>query len=240
MYFPSIHSYKNTKADGEMLIVHNGNGSNCIVSIPIRSKLPTTSGEKTLTTILDNVISGIPNKNESTSLNISNFNISSLVPLNVPYYFYQGQLVFEPCTQNYNYIVLDKSDYSINIDPSVIKNITNVFKQSSGAVAPPKNLKILSYNKNGASNVELEGDNDIYIECKPVQTMGIDDLVGEATEASSLSTLSNDIKNDSTSRMSFEELSKNPAFDVIVSFVGMFIIYVGGKYALSYIRSRRQ
>lgn len=241
VYFPSIHSYNSSKADGELLIIHNGNGSNCIISIPIIGKSSSTNGEKTLSTIFDNVKSNIPNKNESSSLNISNFNLSKLLPLNVPYYYYQGQLVFNPCTQNYNYIVYDKKDYSIHIDETLLKEMKVIFKQTTNSVSSMKNLKNLSYNKKGATNVELMGTDDIYIDCKPVNTIGGAD---NAVDSSN-----NDIQSLKTSSMrqvetqkpniSFDDIAKNPAFDVVISFIGLFILYTGGKYALSYIQSRR-
>jgi carbonic anhydrase len=233
IYFPSIHTYNNSQTDGEMLIIHSGNGSNCVVSIPIIGQPSTTHGEKTLSTILENVKTSVPNINESTTLNISNFDVSTLLHLNVPYYYYQGQLVFEPCTQNYNYIVFDKSDYALHIDALLLQQLKNNFKQTQGTVAKNKDLKNLSYNKTGATSVELRGKDDIYIECKPLDMMGNVEL-GE------------DMRVDETpmetktkkSKLTFEELSKNPAFDIVVSFVGMFILYSAGKYALSYIKSR--
>lgn len=238
IYFPSLHNYSGSKVDGELLLVHNGNGSNCIISIPIVSKKSSTNGEKTLSSIFENVKSSIPNKNESTSLNISNFNISNLLPLNVPYYYYQGQLVFEPCTQNYNYIVFDKKDYSINIDDEFMAEMKTIFKQQNGSVSKIKNLKILSYNQKGATNVELNGSDDIYIECKPINTIGGESANDNLNEIPSQTALQTPSVN--TQRMSFEDLSKNPAFDVVVSFMGLFILYTTGKYALNYFNSTRK
>jgi hypothetical protein len=245
LYFPSIHKYDNTQSDGELLIIHNGNGSNCIISIPIISNNSSTKGEKILTTILENVISGNPNKNESTTLNISNFNLSDLLPLNIPYYYYQGQLVFDPCTQNYNYIIFNKNDYAIHINSKLLQQLKDIFKQQPNSVSLVKDMKILSYNKNGATNVELKGSDDIYIECKPVNELGTannstDEYNNINTEMEQ-NTRENKINNKKTNRsMTFEDLTKNPAFDIVVSFVGLFVLYMGGKYALNFVRSKKQ
>lgn len=237
LYFPSIHNYNNNQANGELIIIHNGNGSNCIVSIPLTNKKSTTNGEKTLKTILENVKSNIPNKNESSSLNISNFNLSSLIPLNVPYFYYQGQLIFSPCTQNYNYIVLNTP---LNIGGDILSQLAKLFKQQRGSVSKPQNLKNLNYNQNGATNVELQGSDDIYIECKPVNELGkIEDDTMEST-SDQFNSLQSQIMGNETpkSNLTFEELAKNPAFDVVVSFVGLFVLYTTGKYALSYFKNR--
>jgi len=243
LYFPSIHKYDNTQSDGELLIIHNGNGSNCIISIPIISNNSSTKGEKILTTILENVISGNPNKNESTTLNISNFNLSDLLPLNIPYYYYQGQLVFDPCTQNYNYIIFNKNDYAIHINSNLLQQLKDIFKQQPNSVSLVKDMKILSYNKNGATNVELKGNDDIYIECKPINELGTannstDEYNNINTEMEQ-NTRENKINNKKTDHsMTFEDLTKNPAFDIIISFFGMFVLYMGGKYVLNFVRSR--
>lgn len=234
VYFPSIHKYSGYGADGELLIVHQGNGSNCVVSIPIIGKKSSTTGEKTLLTIFENVKSNIPNKNESTSLNISNFNVSNILPLRVPYYYYQGQMIFAPCTQNYNYIVFDKNDYAIHIDIDLIRQMKAMFKQSNESVSKMKDLKTLSYNKHGASDVDTNGDDDIYIECKPVNLTGDVEDVQDIEESR---TIGYDL--DDSKRITFEDLTKNPAFDVIISFVGLFVLYTTGKYVLGYVRTRR-
>lgn len=233
IYFPSLHSYANKQADAELLIIHSGNGSNCIVSLPIIAGHPSTGGEKTLDTILENVASNIPNKNESTSLNISNFDLSKLIQLNVPYYYYQGQLVFEPCTQNYNYIVFDKKDTSLHVSKKILAQLKTIFKQTKGSVALNKDLKNLSYNKNGAISVELKGADDIYIECKPVGMLNQDD-----TDDSVITSTDTTTEGKKSKRITFEDLAKNPAFDVVVSFVGLFILYSAGKYAFRYFKTR--
>lgn len=238
VYFPSIHSYNNSKADAELLIIHSGNGSNCIVSIPIVAGDPLTIGEKTLGTILENVVSAIPNDNESTSLNISNFDISKLLQLNVPYYYYQGQLVFEPCTQNYNYIVFDKNDVSLHVSENIISQLALIFKQATGSVAYNKDLKNLSYNKNGATSVELEGTDDIYIECKPVDIINQEGVQIDTPQTAVASTTT--ANSNKSGQITFDTLSKNPAFDVVVSFIGLFILYSTGKYALSYFKTRNK
>jgi carbonic anhydrase len=238
LYFPSIHKYDNIEAEGEMLIIHSGNGSNCIISVPITAKKSSTIGENTLLSILENALLSIPNKNESSTLNITNFNISSFVPTNTPYYYYQGQLIFDPCTQKYNYIVFHKNDYSIQIDKNVLTKIKMIFKQKPGNVASSKNLKILHYNKQGATNINLNGTDDIYIECKPVSTIGFD----TSDKDQSLSETDNKSINTGTKKtnnITLKTLSDNPAFDVLVSFVGLFILYTTGKYVLSYMKKNK-
>lgn len=237
LYFPSIHSYNDKKADGEMLIIHSGNGSNCIISIPIQSKSETTIGENTLSAIINSASLTVPNKNESSTLNITNFNLSDIVPTNTPYYFYNGQLIFDPCSQKYNYIVFDKGDYSININNKTLDKIKKILKSPSGNISQSKNIKILNFNKQGATNVNLNGTDDIYIECKPVSSTG-SNSTDETTELPQISEPTSD-KTERTQKITLETLSKNPAFDVVVSFVGLFILYTTGKYVLSYIKKNK-
>lgn len=236
VYFPSIHTYSDTQTDGELLIVHSGNGSNCIVSIPIVGKPSTTHEERTLATILENVKTNIPNINESSVLNISNFNVANLLHLNVPYYYYQGELVFDPCTQNYNYIVFDKNDHSLHIDNKVLQELKDIFKQTTGSVSRNKDLKILSYNKNGATSNDLQSTDDIYIECKPVNVGG--DVENNENKLSDTEQPSPKDNKKTQQHTTFKDLVNNPAFDIVVSFVGLFLLYSAGKYTLKYVRTR--
>lgn len=234
-YFPSLHTYDKTYSDGSMLIIHNDNGSNCIISIPIKSGTPTTLGEKSINTIFENTIASIPNKNESTSLNIANFNLSHFVPLSLPYYYYEGKQIFSPCTQMYNYIVFHKNDYAITISSELMTQLKKVFEKQQGSFSPPRDVKILSYNIKGASSHDALTSDDIYIDCKPIEMLGGDENTEENDDTIPISNVSS----RETKKITFEDVSKNPAFDVVVGFVGLFTLYMGGKYIVRYLRSRK-
>lgn len=233
-YFPSLHTYDQKYADGSMIIIHNGNGSNCMVVLPIKSKTPSTLGEKSLNTIFENTISTIPNKNESTSLNIANFNLSQFVPLSLPYYYYEGKQVFSPCTQTYNYIVYHPDDYAIGISPQMLGQLKKVFEKSKGSVSLPQDTKILSYNTKGASSRDALTSDDIYIDCKPIEMLGAN---ADETTANDIPTISSPEVKDR--RVTFKDIAENPAFDVVVGFVGLFMVYMGGKVLVRYLRSKK-
>ena len=207
LYKPSLHRYQGKKADGELLIIHGGNGTNLIVSVPIMQGSKISTGGGILNYILEEGLPRVTNLGESTSLNIDNYNLDYIVPKK-PFYSYTGTLLYEPCNGKYNYVVFDKSN-AVQISSSALKNFGNIISPLSVQLKTNQAF----YNKLGP-NVENSGDDQIYIECNPTGSDGEVLLYNDKTH---------DMGDYSKQ---FDEFLESPIFKLLTA-VGIIVILIG-------------
>jgi hypothetical protein len=155
---PSIHIYNGSKANAEILINHTPitGGKQLVVAIPIKESSDTSSASDLLTEIIQGVSSGAPVKGETTNLNISNFTLSTFVPVK-PYYSYEGTNKL----QSNDYIVFDLLD-AISLNNDTLTTLSEIVTE----FPIPTPGKSLFYNENGPNKTKGGGDG-IYISCKP-------------------------------------------------------------------------
>ena len=82
MFCPSIHIFNGVLAAGEILIDHtpvNG-GNNLSVGIPFFLSNETSSASNLITEIIQMVSANAPSQGESVNLNISDFNLQTIIP----------------------------------------------------------------------------------------------------------------------------------------------------------------
>ena len=207
LYSPSLHKYQGQHADAEILIIHGGDGTNLIVSVPIVVGSKISKGGTLLNEIIQQGLPRITNLGESASLGIDNYNLDYIVPKK-PFFSYTGTLLYAPCTGKYNYIVFDKPN-AINIS---VNNLQQIRKVISPMSAPIRDTEPF-YNKLGP-NISGSGESDIYIECNPT---GSD---GEVL-------LYNGDSNDSGDYSAqFEEFLESPLFKIL-SAIGIILLGMG-------------
>ena len=82
IYTPSLHSYNNSKTDGELIIVHTSNtGANpLLVCIPIKSNNTSSISALFFKTTIDTAANSAPADGESTTVNIPKYNLTKLIP----------------------------------------------------------------------------------------------------------------------------------------------------------------
>ena len=164
LYTPSLHSYNDTKTDGELIVVHTSNmGSKpLLVCIPIKSNNTSSDSALFFKTLIDTVASNAPAEGDNTSVNITNFNLELLVPKK-PFYAYSATEPYNPCSERVDYIVFSPVEASLDIMPGSLTKLQAIITSNPYSV---KTGAKLFYNEKGPSMGNSDGQ--IYIDCQPV------------------------------------------------------------------------
>lgn len=207
LYSPSLHKYQGKQAAAEILIIHGGDGTNLIVSVPIVLGSKISKGGSLLDGIVEEGLPRISNLGESASLGIDNYNLDYIVPKR-PFFSYSGTLPYPPCNGKYNYVVFDINS-AINVKANTIRQLRKVISPLSAPVRDTEPF----YNKLGP-NQGGDKSSDIYIECNPTGDDGEVLLYNDTTE-----TIGNYDKQ-------FDEFLQSPIFKVLTA-VGIILIGMG-------------
>ena len=211
VYQPSLHQYKGTNADGEILIIHNGPGKNLIVSVPFMVGGKTDKGSSQLAKMITESASRIPSVDESVTLSMGDFNLSNFIPQSKGYFSYTGTLPYEPCNGSYNYIVY-AVDNALNIPNDILEKLKQITENTECKI----NENNVFYNKNGANS--KNSSDDIFIDCQPVDSDG--NILVDMNMVEGKSTSS-----DSDSGIDFEKIAPY-LYTLIGLVVGYIIIYI--------------
>ena len=211
IYQPSLHQYKNTKADGEIFIIHNGPGKNLIVSVPFIVGGKTDKGSSQLSSMINEAAMRIPNSNESVTITQGDFSLSNFIPNRKGYFSYTGTLPYEPCNGTYNYIVYNIDD-ALNIPQDKLEQLKKIIDLTECKT----NENDIFYNKNGANS--KNSSDDIYIDCQPVDSDGNILVDMNATD-------DNSVPHES---IDFDKL-KPYLYVLLGLLIGYIIVYIG-KY----------
>ena len=161
MYCPSLHTFNGEHAPAEIIISHNGNGSNLLVCVPIMESEVTSEWSKMTEKIINDTEKLAPKAGNRASLNVSNYNLNNIVP-KLPYFFYEGTLPFPPCNGNYNLVVFHTNTFN-TIKKSVLKKMRKIIQDHKIKIKSGPEL-FLSGLKSHAHDSD-----DIYISCQPVK-----------------------------------------------------------------------
>ena len=160
IFKPSIHTFDGQHADAELVITHTSNNGGLLICIPIMSS--TNVNASMGTTILDDIIAHSPNQNESTTLNVNDFNLNYIIPKSA-YYSYTGTIPYEkPCGDEYQYVVFPK--YSLVIQQSTLETLGELISNSYILAVNGT----CYYNEKGTTQNGFSGDGQIYIDCQPI------------------------------------------------------------------------
>lgn len=165
LYTPSLHSYNDSKTDGELIIVHTSNtGVNpLLVCIPIKSNNTSSDSALFFKTLIDTVALSAPSDGETTTVNIPKFNLDYFVPRK-PFFSYSATEPYQPCTQDVDYIVYGPLQGSLDIMPDTLTKLQSIIISNPYDVKKGPNL---FYNEKGPSKGG-SGSGEIYIDCQPV------------------------------------------------------------------------
>ena len=214
MYRPSIHLFKGTPADAEVVIQHSGGGKNLLVCIPV--VVQNSTGPSSM--FFSQIMSYIPStENEPQVVNVSNWSLNQLLNYNVPYYYYLGSFPFEPCNGKVDVIVYDLKN-SAKITHSDMSMLSSAITDTANStIANPKN-GLLIYNNKGAEDPENKGGDFDIVNCVPID--GMDDGTGGTGGTS--------VKNSSGSSNSiFNKINTKNETVMIIGLIlaGLFLIF---------------
>jgi len=227
IYTPSLHTYDGVRAEAEMIIVHSGFGKNLLVCIPMKSSDGVGSGASTFSQMLTTTISRIPNSGDTTSVNAFTWSLNDFVPNKKPLYSYTSNLPYTPCSGIYDYVVFSLNDYYIPISPKIVQLLQGTDKRAGLITKQQYEIKSgpsVYFNVNGASNYD-GGEDDIYIECQPT---------GDGEEALfKKNTSSGDSTKTESSKLdiSWDDIVKNPAFEIFVGIIAAYALFKAGEFA---------
>jgi carbonic anhydrase len=163
LYKPSLNSYYGSKIDAELLIHHvSATGQNLLLCIPIVSNNSSSASN----TMFNKIIPFVPSKlNENRTINVSNYTLNYFIPKS-GFYSYTGNLPYEPCNGNYNIILFDSRN-TINMNPNNLSTLGSIIKPLNVTMKTGDSSK-LQFNKTGTTENTLTGEDEIYIDCQPV------------------------------------------------------------------------
>lgn len=216
LYIPSLHSYSGSKSDGELIIIHSSNTGAIplLVCVPIKSNNVSNNASLLFQTIIDTVSNNAPANGESTTVNVSNYNLSDLVP-NKPFFSYTATEPYQPCSVNVDYIVYIPLNGALDMMPDTLTKLESIISNNPYDIKKGPNL---FYNEKGPSRTGDSGE--IYIDCQPV---------GSSEETTEIVT-------NNVSPISFSDWLKNPIVKLILGSLLFIIILFMIKYALNLIQ----
>jgi len=181
IYTPSIHTFGNEKAKGELIIIHmdNTSGKQLLVCIPIQTSVSAMGNTQILDTLVTTISKEAPTTGESTTIQMATFTLNKIVPKK-PFYSYKGTMPYvnTGCLIKHSadYIVFDTKD-AILLSSESYNKLKQIIKPSG--ITTKTNTSGLFYNKTGPSKDLGDG---IYIECAPTGYSGETEVEQEPTE----------------------------------------------------------
>lgn len=165
IFKPSIHQFEGSYADAEIVIVHTGPNGGLLVCIPVNTttSVAASSGAK----LFEDIVASSPAQDQSTTLNITDFNLDHLVPKS-SYFSYTGTVPYGSCNPEvmYNYVVFPLNSFKVNQD--TMNALGNLIHDSYITVYEGT----CYWNEMGTKNNGFAGDGQIYIDCQPVGEEG--------------------------------------------------------------------
>lgn len=190
IYTPSLHSYSNQKADGEIIIVHSSNVAPkpLLVCIPFKKNSSNNPSALILANIINTVAKNAPADGESTTVNVSQYNLNLFIPKK-PFFTYTASEPYQPCSGTNDFIVFLSSDTTVGILEKSLSQLQTIIANNSYDI---KSGAKFFYNPKGPKMGTITGD-EIYIDCQPVGKSDEEEIIIKNTGSDDSSTTTSDI-----------------------------------------------
>ena len=208
---PSLHLFNNSTMPGEIMIEHIPvkGGNNLNVCVPFSSSTESSTASVLITQVIEKVATNAPSEGDSTNLNISNFNLQSIVPRK-PFFAYS--------TGANDYIVFSELN-AIPLSSSTITTLQQIIQPFSLLMPSAP----LFYNSKGPISGLQIGDG-LYISCQPT---------GSSVEETSVEYDKN------SSSVDFSNILDSPLFKVIIlviiGCILLFMVFYGINTFYNYL-----
>lgn len=152
--YPSVHMFNGYTVAGEIIVEHTPvmGGNQLNVCVPLISSSDTSTASTVVTNIINTVSTNAPSDGETTSLNMSDFTLQSIIPRS-PFYTYTES--------NLNWIVFGDL-YAIPLSSSTLSTLQEIISPYAQQTTSSE----LFYNPTGPSSGVQIGDG-LYISCQP-------------------------------------------------------------------------
>jgi hypothetical protein len=156
IYSPSLHKFNDNYVSAELVIEHAPEigGDLLYVCIPIVTSTNSSDASSILTDIIQSVSTNAPATNESTNLNLSNFNLNNIVPKK-PFFSYVGTAGL------IGQVIVFANNNAIPLNDSILKKLANIIKPYPITISGGD----LFLNTKGPNTTV--GKQGIYISCQP-------------------------------------------------------------------------
>jgi hypothetical protein len=210
---PSIHTFNNTQAVGEIIIEHSPvtGGKQLYVGIPLKSSSESSEASNLITEVIQSVSNNAPSNGDSTNLNISGFTLQKIVP-NKPFYSYTSS-----DGTSIDWIVFGNLE-AIPLSSTTLSTLNQMIKplvMTTPGIA-------LYFNSSGPNTNKTVGQG-IYISCKPT---------GSSTEETEVTY---DKNTTSYNLSSLFDNSNNSTIKIIFGLFLGCIVFIIAFYILNYL-----
>jgi len=202
---PSLHLFNNVSMPGEIIIEHVPvkGGNNLNICIPLSSSTNSSSASSLITEIIQTVSTNAPSEGDSTNLNISDFNLQTIIPVK-PYFAYSSG-------QN-DYIVFSELE-AIPLSSNTISTLQQIIQPFS----LPMPDAPLFYNSKGPMSGLQIGDG-LYISCQPT---------GSSEEETPVAYDKNTTSTD------YSNIWNSPVFKILIAIIVGIILFAIIIYGIS-------
>lgn len=206
IYSPSLHKFNDTFVNAEIIIEHTPQlgGELLYVCIPTRSSSESSDASYIISEIIQGVANNAPALNESTNLNLSNFNLNTIVPKK-PFYSYSGieGLVGQ--------VIVFGNNNAIPISQNILNVLSKIIKPYPITIRGGE----VFFNPKGPNMKQNDG---IYISCQPT---------GSSEEEK-------DITYKKVNYDLFSDPKTNLVLQIILGFILCVIIFMMLNFAYNY------
>ena len=157
IYSPSLHKFNDNYLPAELVIEHapeNG-GDLLYVCIPIVTSTNSSDASNIITDIIQSIATNAPAMNESTNLNLSNFNLNYIVPKK-PFFSYTGTAGLT------GQVIVFAKNNAIPLNNTILNKLSKIIKPYPITI----NGGDLFLNTKGPNSTKLTKQG-IYISCQP-------------------------------------------------------------------------
>jgi carbonic anhydrase len=217
LFSPSLHIFNGNSANAELLIEHmpEMGGELLHVCIPIISSSNSSDASNILNEIIQSISNNAPSINETTNLNLSDFNLNNIVP-NKPFFAYTG---IEGLSGQ---VIVFGITNAIPLSEQILTTLSNIIKPYPITVSGGN----LFFNSKGPNQTQISGDG-IYISCQPT---------GSSEEETNVT-----YNNSYNTNYNLGSILKNPTFiiifQVIIGCIVFVIVFMLLNYGYNYFIS---
>jgi len=209
IYSPSLHNFNGNSANAEVVIEHapESGGDLLYVCIPIIASSNSSDSSNILTEIIQSTANNAPNMNETTNINLSNFNLNTIVPKKT-FFAYTG-------TQGLiGQVIVFGNNNAIPLNQTILTKLSKIIKPYPISIAGGN----IFLNTKGPNNTQFNNDG-IYISCQPT---------GSSKEEIQVTNNKNPINYDLNS------ILKNPTILLVLQIIIGCIVFVLVFFTLNY------
>ena len=209
IYSPSLHKFNDTYVAAELVIEHAPEigGDLLYVCVPIVTSTNSTDASTILTDIIQSVATNAPAMNESTNLNLSNFNLNNIVP-NKPFFSYAGTAGL------IGQVIVFANLNAIPLNDTILKRLSKIIKPYPITISGGD----LFLNTKGPNSTKMTKQG-IYISCQPT---------GSSKEETNVSYSKNNVNYNLTS------IFNNPTIVSVLQVLMGCILFIMVFYMLNY------